>query len=179
MRRHVERVRRRRRDRRVPPGRLERVIGERRDVVAVDDVVREPRMLRLASEQALEDCARLQPARIRLVRGLLGRGQRQRVEDRRFRIVRIASRQRCHRVAIRHDTRGLIDCVRARIQLRHGIDEAALAIGFRSHRFRTFDSRESPLKLHRRPDARREWIAPVAQRDPPPGDPAGRVGLQR
>ena len=60
VRRHVQRVRRRRRDFRVTPRRLERAIGQRRKVVAVDDVVREAGMIRLASDQLFENRAGLE-----------------------------------------------------------------------------------------------------------------------
>ena len=64
VRRHVQRVRRRRRDLRVAPRGVERPIGERRHVVAVDDVVREARMIRLAGDELLENRAGLQQVRV-------------------------------------------------------------------------------------------------------------------
>jgi hypothetical protein len=58
--RHVQGVRRGRRDLRVPPGGVERARGEWRVVVAVDEVVGDARMVRLLGEDPLQDLPRLQ-----------------------------------------------------------------------------------------------------------------------
>ena len=73
VRRHVQRVRRRRRDFRVTPGGFERPIGERRKVVAVDDVVREARMIRLAGDEPFENRAGLAAGRRTSCRSVMRR----------------------------------------------------------------------------------------------------------
>ena len=60
VRRHVQRVRHRRRERRVAARRAQRLLGERRVIVGVNDVVREPGMLRMLLEERLEDRRGLQ-----------------------------------------------------------------------------------------------------------------------
>ena len=101
VRRHVERVRRVRRDLRVAPGRIERPRRQRRHVEAVNDVVRQTRMLRLPLELLLEDAGGLQLVRIGLVRRQRGLSQGQRVEDSRLDIVGMAAGQRLHRLFVR------------------------------------------------------------------------------
>ena len=80
-------MRRVRCDLRVAAGRIERARRQRRHVEAVDDVVREPRMLGLPRELLLEDRRRLQLVGV----GLVGRqrrlAERQRVEDPRLDVV--------------------------------------------------------------------------------------------
>ena len=60
VRRHVERVRRRRRDAGVAPRGREPPVRDGREVVAVDEVVRDAGMLRLLGEHLLEDAGGLQ-----------------------------------------------------------------------------------------------------------------------
>jgi hypothetical protein len=76
--------------RRVPLRRFERFVGKRRHVVAVNDVVREARVLGLAREQLLEYRAGLETAGVGLVGRLLRGGQRERVENRGLDVLRIA-----------------------------------------------------------------------------------------
>ncbi len=70
---HVSGVRRRRRDLRVHRRDLDALVGERRIVVGVDEIVRHARVLRVLLEQALQDLRRLQLVRVGLV-ALGGRG---------------------------------------------------------------------------------------------------------
>ena len=80
VRRHVERVRLFGRDGRVSPGRVDRARRERRHVVAVDDVVREPRMVGMVRPEALEHRPGFQLIRVGLVGWVRREGQRQGIE---------------------------------------------------------------------------------------------------
>ena len=55
MRRHVQRVRHRRRKRRIAAGGVERLLRQRRVIEGVNDVVREPRVLRMLLEERFEN----------------------------------------------------------------------------------------------------------------------------
>ena len=89
VRRHVLRVRRRGRDLRVATRGVEALVGDGREVVAVDQVVGHSRMLGLLGEDLLEDGRGLELVRVRLVVGIERHVQGQRVEDR-----RLAARER-------------------------------------------------------------------------------------
>ena len=176
---HVQGVRRGRRDFRVSPRGVERFGRQGRHVVAVNDVVREARMLRLGREELLEDCARLQAARVGFVGWLLGRAQRQGVEDRRFGILGESVGDAGHRIAIRQDSRVLIHGVRIGEQLRGGIDVRAFAIGLRADGFCSVEGFTALLHLSGGPLADAERVAPSAHADAPIRDPAARVGRRR
>ena len=101
-------------DPRVAAGGIEAAVGKRRKVVAVDDVVRDARVLRHLSEDRLENfCSFLLP-RVRLVRRHRERDtvQRECVEDRRLAVFRILRRQRGHRLLEGKKTRDVVDRVR-------------------------------------------------------------------
>ena len=129
MRRHVQRVRRRRRDLRVAPRRLERAVGKRGHVVAVNDVVREPGVFGLLGEQLLEHRAGLQLAGV----GLVGRIRREASEARRRsspRRLRISRRAPPWRRG-RPGRARLPDVFVVRVELRDGVDVATLTLGLR------------------------------------------------
>ena len=95
---------------------FERLIGERRHVVAVNDVVRDSRMVRLERVQLFQNRARLQLVCVRFVRRQRGRRERQRPEDRRFAIVRIFRREIAHRFFVGDDAGALIELVGVDVQ---------------------------------------------------------------
>ena len=82
MRWHVQRVGRGRRNRRIALCRTDGFVSQRRDVVAMNDVVGDAGMIRLTRVQLLEDRARLELIDVGLVAGQRRRGQRQRPENR-------------------------------------------------------------------------------------------------
>jgi hypothetical protein len=86
----VQRVRRRRRDLRIPLRSGQAAGRQRREIIAVDDVVGDSRMIGLLGKDLLQDCARLELARIRLVSVIRRLIQRQGVENRRLGVIWIA-----------------------------------------------------------------------------------------
>ncbi len=79
---HVLRMRRRGCDLRVATGGIEPERGELRRIVGVDDVVREPWVLREAAEQRIQDRRGLPLPGEGRVAGRCGRDERERVIDR-------------------------------------------------------------------------------------------------
>ena len=179
VRRHVQRVRRRRRDLRVAARRAQRVIGQRRHVVAVDDVVRDARMIGLLGVELLEDRPGLQLIRVRLVGRLRGGRERQRVEDRRLAIGRILRGQIPHRLRVRDDARALIDRGEISVELRRGGDVAPLALRLGGRLERERDGVQALLELRRRPHDHGERIAPPRERDAPVRDRARGIRRER
>ena len=112
--------------------------------------------------------------------GDAARGNRQRVEDRRFGVVRIgrgepaiASRYAC-------DARGLIGRLDVDVEPRDGVDVRALALGLRVRLSSRASTASRPCRSGAgRADAGGEWIAPPAERDAPLRHGAGRIGRQR
>ena len=139
--RHVERVRRVRRDLRVAPRRVERARRERRHVEAVNDVVREPGMLGLALELALEDAGGFQLVRVRLVGRQRRLVERQRIEDTRLDIVVVLRRERLHRFFVRDRPRALIDGCRVAEEETDRAHVGLLPIGAGAARVRCRRSR--------------------------------------
>ena len=68
--------------------RREPLLGERRRIVEVDQIMRDPRMLRLARPNLFQDCRALELIGIGLVGGRSPDVERERVIDLRFVIVR-------------------------------------------------------------------------------------------
>ena len=139
VRRHVQRVRRRRRDLRVRPRGGEPFLGERRKVVAVDQEMRDARMVRILRQQRLEELRRLERLRVGLIVQIGGEIERERVEDFRFDVLRILRDQPRHRFLI--GDRTLAPALRADVGIeeRGGVDIVALALRLRADRFRFFD----------------------------------------
>ena len=100
-------------DPRVAAGGIEAAVGKRRKVVAVDDVVRNARVLRHLAEDRLENFSRLLLPRVRLVRRHRERDavQRECIEDRRLAVFRILRGQRGHRLLKGKKTRDVVDRV--------------------------------------------------------------------
>ncbi len=84
----------------VAPGRGNRLIGQRRHVVGVNDVVGQAGMVRLLSEELFEDLACLQATAVGFVTGVRGNRQGKRVEDGGLVILGIAARDLSHGIAI-------------------------------------------------------------------------------
>ena len=93
MRRHVLRMGGAGRDLGVEPRRVEPLLGDRRIVVEMDQVVRDAGMLRLALEDRLQDRRALELVGVGLVGGRSRGVERQRVVDLRLVVVRIALRE--------------------------------------------------------------------------------------
>ena len=111
VRRHVLRVRHVGRDRRVPACRVQAVLGELRHIVRVDEVVCEPRMFGLRLEDRLEDRVRTALIRKGGIGGirLTERDQRERVENRRFPVRRVAALDPIHRLRVSDQARPVIE----------------------------------------------------------------------
>jgi hypothetical protein len=109
--RHVPRVRRVRCNLRVAPRRLERAVGQRRIVVAVNDVVRQAGVIRVGGDQRFENRASLQRFGVAGVGRRRGGDRRdgQGVKDRRLRVGAIRGGHPADGVAIGDEPRQLID----------------------------------------------------------------------
>ena len=127
--RHVQRVGRGGGNLRVGASRRQRQRSELGIIEGVDHVMGDPGVSRLQGEHAIEDLRGVLLPRIRLVgRRVVGDAQdRERVEDRRLVVARIAPRHACHGLFESDDARrvrGLRLVVGG-----DGVDEVALAIG--------------------------------------------------
>jgi len=132
VRRHVQRVRRRGRDRRIAPRGRYPFVGDRRRVVAVDQIVRDAGMVGVLLEFILEDRRRLEIRRVGLVGLRLGPGEIERIEDLRFvvglvllgeRFVRLRARE----LAVALGTRREVLVIGG-----DSFDVVALALGLRA-----------------------------------------------
>ena len=170
---HVERVGHGRRDVRVRARGRQRLVGQRRHVVGVDDVVRQPRVVRHLLVERLENLRGAQVLRERLVGGERGLIDRQRPEDPGLDVARILRGHRFGRLLVRQHPRSLRARVGAREQSGHGVDVALLARRRRSGRLALVDRGLARGNRLGRSQAG-ERIAPVRQGDPPVGHRAGR-----
>ena len=176
VRRHVQRVRRRGRDRRVALRGETRAGSERGDVVGVDDVVRESRVIGLLRPERLEDPPRLDLLRVRLVRRQRRGDERDRVEDLRLRVGRLRGDELGHRALVRDLARVLVRVLVVVVQSAHRADVAALALrGVRRVTLRGVRGRAPLREQRRRAVAGRHRIAPPRERDPPVRHRAGGV----
>ena len=129
MRRHVLRMRRVGRDLGIAPCRIEALLGDRRIVVEMDQIVRHAGMLRLALEDRLQDRRAFELVGIGLV-GRRSRGvERQRVVDLRLVVVRIALRQLLHGLGIGLNARAVVDLLIVGVHDGERIEIVALALG--------------------------------------------------
>src|SRR6516164_1061873 len=174
--RHVLRVRRRRRDLRIPLGRVEASLRQGRRVVEMDQVVGDAGMARLAQEDRLEDRGALELHRI----GLVARRGRDiefdRIENLGFVVLRIALRHAFHGLEVGKYAGAVIDFIEVGIERGHRIDEITLALSLRADRLALLDGRKAKRKVA--DGRRRVRIIEKAQRNAPIGDPAIRVGLE-
>src|SRR5206468_12761506 len=106
-----------------------RTIRERRVVVGVDDVMREPGMIRLLSPQRLEDAGRLELPRVGLVRRRRSRGEGDGEEDLRLGVCRLLCYELSHRALVGEGARPLILVLEVVVELADGVDVAALPLG--------------------------------------------------
>ena len=86
-------------------------------------------MVGLLGQQRLENTARLELIRVRLVRGRCGRGERNGVEDRGFGVRRMPHHELVHRAFVRDDARSLIFVLNVVEQTTDGVYVATLALG--------------------------------------------------
>ena len=175
VRRHVERVRRRRRDLRVLVRGGHAPLRQRREVVAVDQVMRDARVIRILLVERLEDLDRLQEIVHRLVIESLV--QRQRVEDLRLDVTRILLRQGLHRLFVVLGAGVVVDPVVVLVVRLDRREPVALAFGLRADGLPLLDRVEPPLERDRIEGAR-ERIGTDAHGEPPVRDGAAGVGLR-
>ena len=130
VRRHVQRMRRIRRDRGVRARRLEAQLGQGRVVHAVNDVVRHAGMVPMAWQQLVENLAALLLPRIRLVGRVevTDRHQLQSVENRSLVVVGVAITDRGQSLFVVLRAGGVIDRLPVLVEHREGIDVVALAV---------------------------------------------------
>ncbi len=171
---HVHRVRRRRRDLGVLVRRRNAFLRERREVVAVDQVVRDAGVVGVFPVERREDGDRLAQRRhVLVVEDLV---QRQRVEHFRLDVVRVLLRQRLHRLLVVAGARVLVDLVVVLVELLDRREPVALALGLGADRLALLDRVQPALQRRGvpRPDQR---VRPDRHRQAPVGDGAARVGL--
>ena len=142
-------------------------------IVGVNDVVREPRVLRMLLEERLEDGRGFQLLRIFLVARQGGLIHRERVEDARLHVARKFRTTRSM-PARRRSARALSRGVPARKELGGRGDKCALARGRRARREGALNGGSPKLNLLRRAKPC-EWIAPSAERHAPVRHRAGGV----
>ncbi len=144
-----------RRDLVVAPGGAQTPGGERREIVAVDQVVERAGMLGHLRQDALEDARGLQMPRVALVGGKHGDGlvQREGVEHRRLGIRRVARVELLHRLLVLDDARAVRHRLPAPVVDADGRDVVALALGLARR-----GSGPSPRRRRPRPSPR--WTAP-------------------
>ena len=151
-------------------------MGESRRVVQMDQVVGNAGMPRLAAEDRLEDGGALELIGVGLVVGRSRDVERDGIEDLRFVIVRIFLRQRFHRLEIGLDTLSMRNLVVVGVEDHQRIDVIALALGARVDRLSLLQRSEAERQIGRRRRSMR--VVEQAQRDPPIGDRASRIGFE-
>ncbi len=177
VRRHVERVRRIGRDIRIRLGCVETMLGDRRRIVGVDEIVGDTGMTRLRGENLAQDRRRLQLVGEALVGRRGGDGERQGVVDLRFPIVGIASGQLLHRLQIGKDAAAMVELVVIAEEGAEGLEIVALALRLGAERQALLDRGEAVLQ--HRGGRRRVRIAEPGKRQAPMRHRAGGVELQR
>ena len=170
-------VRRRRGDGRVATGRTEPLVRDGRVVVAVDEVVRGARMVRLLPEHGLEDRRRLELLGVRLVGRHRGGVERERVEDRGLAVARVARGQLLHRLLVGDRPRPVVDLVVVLVEDLDRRDVVELALALRAGRPGARDGGRA-VAQHLRGGRPAEGVLEHGHRDAPVGDPAGRVLLR-
>ena len=175
MRRHVLRVRRGGRDLGVFVRGGDPALGERLEVVSVDDVVRKPGMRGLLLVDGLENRAGLELSRVTLV-GVIDRfEQGERVEDRRLLVLRILARELFHRPLVAFAALRNRSLVVVLVDDLKRVQPVALALGLRE-RLALLDRFERALEILFGP-GRHQGIPPLADRKPPVRHRAPGIGL--
>jgi hypothetical protein len=134
-------------------------------------------MIRLLCPQRFELGAGLALLRVALVGWLGGGDERDRMEDLRFRVRRLARDQIGHRPLVLGDARSLVDVLEIAIEAADGGDVAALTLARAIGEPRRVLGEPPPLgELRRSTIPRRHRIAPASEGSPPLGHRTGRVG---
>ncbi len=147
VRRHVPRVRHGRRNAGIAPRRRNSLLGKRRKVVGVNEVMRHARMLRVLLEEFLQQRRGLDLIGVGEI-ALRCRGlKRQRIKGLRLVVIGIALRHPLHRgtIGCQSDIHGDLVMV-AEIDAK-GIDPIALALRLRTRSPRFFDCLPTCLRL--------------------------------
>jgi hypothetical protein len=174
VRRHVQRMRHGRREGRVAPRGGQRARCERRHVVGVDQVVGQARMVGQPREQPLQRVRRLELQRVGLVGGQRGLRHRERMEDLQLVVLRMGRRQRTHRADVVPESGRLRRRIGVPVEMAHCRQQCALAARRPPCREAGRDGSPAPFDGRRRLEAA-ERIAPLRQREAPPGHRAARV----
>ncbi len=167
-------MRRRRRDLGVLVGRRDTAWRDRREVVAVDQVVRHARMVRIFLIDRLEDRDRLQQRIHVLVIERLVQGQR--VKDFRLDVVRILLDERLHGVLVVLRPRVLIDGLVVLVEGLQRGEPVALALGLGPDGLALLDGLETLLQ-GLGGERRDQRVGTLADGDAPVRDGAARIRL--
>ncbi len=167
-------MRRLRSQRGVLVGRGQSAARQRRVVVAVDDVVLDPRVIGVLLLDPLQQRRRLQQVRVGLVAVVPRLVQRERVENRRLDVVWIRRGQRPHRTRVVPRAGLLVDGAEVAVLLAQGHQPPAFARGLRIEREPAVHGIQPPLEhaIVERPDQR---IRALADGETPVRDGAGRI----
>ena len=173
---HVLGMRRGWRDLGIASRGIEALLGDRRIVVEVNEIVRDAGMLRLALGDRLEDCRALELVGVGLV-GRRGRCvERERVMDLRLVVLRILLCQLLHRLGIGHDARAVIELLVVGVHDRERVDIVALALRLGADALALRNGGGAVGEILRR--RRHVRVPEQAQRNAPIGDAAFGIGLQ-
>ena len=176
VRRHMERMRRRRRQRRISPRRRQPFHRDRRVVVGVNDVMHDSGMIGLCRLQLFEDASGFQLTRVGLVAEVDGFEQRKRVEHGRFAVGRVALVQPRHGGGVAFGPHLLVDRPVPLEERRQRVDPVALPLCARIRGAGVLDGLPALLQQLRW-ERRRERIWPLADGDSPVRHGARRLAL--
>ena len=171
----MEGVRRRRGDLVVASRRRKPSVGQGRVVVAVDQVMRDAGVIRLRSEDRLEDPRGVPLVRVRLVGGRRGRVERERVEDGRLGVIGITLVNAAHGRLVAEGPTPMIHSTGVLVECGDGVDPGRFAVGL-GDGLRALHSRGTGLKSgggRREPEG-----IPVTHGESPKPHGAARVGLR-
>ena len=172
---HVQRMRHRRRELVVAARGVEAALGQRRVVVAVDDVVRGAGMIRLGGHDLLGQLSRFLLLGVGLVVRLRGGLQRERVEGHRLAVLRIASVHLGHRLLVGERSCLVVELVPVLVEGLGGGDPIALALRLGRRGLGLLDRFPPALEVRRA--RRRPDLIPQAHGDAPVAHRAVRVRL--
>ena len=141
--------------------------------------MRQTRVSGLARDDLLENGASLELFRVGLVGRERGGRNRERVENHGFVIVRVCRSHLRHAVTVGEQPRPLVDCFGVRVEVLNGVEVAGLAWRPGPDRPGARDSVASLLQRCGWANARRERIAPAAERNAPFRHGARGIGFQR
>ncbi len=164
-----------RRDARIAARRREPFGRDRRRIVAVNEIVRDARMVGMLGELPLEDVGRGQIGPVALVGQRLGAGEIERVEDLGLVVGRVARGQRLERAGPVELSRAL-GTVRPIVPVGgHGLDVVALALGLGADLPALIDRRLRSLGPLRRGADAGQGVGHQDGGDSPRRDRAGRI----